>query len=122
MVGVGDGLDRLAGKARPEHRALLHEPALVGLERVEARGDEGGQPRWDLELAELADEVESARRPSFSRTPLSSRPRTVSIAYSGMPSARSTMRARAIAGRPGDEAVQELADDLVRERVERAGS
>ena len=38
-----------------------------------------------------------------------------------MPSARSTMRARAGCGQAGDEAVQELAHDLVRERVEREG-
>ena len=59
-VDVGDGLDRLARKAPAEHRALLHEPSLVRAEGVEPRGDEGRQPWWDLELAELADEVQGA--------------------------------------------------------------
>ena len=39
-VDVGDRLDILAGKTCSEDRALLHEPALVGLEGVETRGDE----------------------------------------------------------------------------------
>ena len=60
--------------------------------------------------------------PSSSRSssPLSSSPRTVSIAYSGIPSARSTMRARG-PGQAEDEPVQDLADDCVRQWVERQG-
>ncbi len=50
-VAVGDRLDRLAGEAPAQHRALLNEASLVGAEGVESRRDERRQPRRDLELA-----------------------------------------------------------------------
>ncbi len=57
-VDLGDGFDAVAGKARAEDRALLYEQALVLRKAVEAGRDEGRQPRWNVELAELADKVQ----------------------------------------------------------------
>ena len=108
------------GKLASEHRALLYDPALVGGEGVEPGGNEGREPRWDLELAEIGDELQativafledslveqaSHRLDRIERDPLGA-------FHDAIPRG---------GGKARDEAVEELADDLVRERVEREG-
>ena len=117
-VDVGDSLDRLAGKAPPEHRALLYEPALVGCEGIEARGDEGRQPRWDLELAELADKVQRSVVTFLEDALVEQSPHRLDRVERDPLGTLDDARVGAVR-EAGDEPVQQLADDLVGKRVER---
>ena len=110
----------LAREARAEHRALLYETALVWGEGVEARRDEGRQPRWDLEFAELADELEGAVARLLDDALVEKAPHGLDRIERDAVGAFHDLCSRWL-GQVGDEAVQELAHDLVRERVERKG-
>ncbi len=119
-VCVGDGLDRLAGKAPTEDRALLDELALVGAERVEAGSDESRESGRDLELSELADEMERGAVPLFEDAFVEEAPHGLD-GVQGDP-LRTLHDAGARSERkPRHEAVEHLADDLVGKRVEREG-
>ena len=119
-IGVGDGLDRLAGEASAEHRALLNEPPFVGSEGVEARGDERRQPGRDLELAELADEVQRPVVALLEHALVEQAPdRLDRVERDPLGALDDACPGRL--GQARDEPVEQLAHDLVREGVEGQG-
>ena len=117
-VRVRDRLDRPAGEAPAQHRALLHDTTFVRIEGVETRRDEGCQPRWSLELTQFADEVEGVvvglcddalvQEPSHRLDGVEGD----AIGTLHDPCTRAVGKAR-------DEAIQQLAHDLAGERVDR---
>ena len=106
------------GVARAEHRTLLHQPTLVGAEGVQPRRDQGSELRKDLELAELADKAERSVLAVLEHALVEQ------CAHRLNPVQRDpfgTFDDALASGlwKVGDEAVEQLADDLVWERVER---
>ncbi len=86
-------------EALAQHRGIGHERPVVGRQPVEPRRDERRERLGDRERGQVADRPVDA---ILEREPPSARSmRTVSTAYSGIPSARSTIARMAPSGSPG---------------------